>query len=276
MRLSMLIAEGGVAARREAEGLVREGLVTVNGTVADRPGQDVDPEQDHVKVRGKRLPQPRPPVTLALHKPAGCLTSRDDPQERPTVFDLLEGTRYHDRVEAVGRLDFGTEGLLLLTSDGELAHRLTHPRYHVAKVYRVKITGTLDDRKLALLRKGVPLQDGRTSPALVRVVEARERNTWLEMSVREGRNRLVRRMVEHVGHKVLRLRRVAVGRVRLADLPRGEYRLLRAEEVNGLWELTRGLGAEEFARALEGQRTRPPRPPGRKGRRKPRRGRRRR
>ncbi|MDP7110687.1 MAG: pseudouridine synthase [Myxococcota bacterium] len=276
MRLSKLIAARGVASRREAETLVREGVVTVNGTVADHPGQEVDPEQDHVKVRGKRLPPARPPVTLALHKPAGCVTTREDPQDRPTVFDLLDGTRYHGSVEPVGRLDFGTEGLLLLSSDGELAHRLTHPRYHVAKLYRVKITGTLNDRKLALLRKGVPLSDGRTAPAIVRVTEARERNSWLDVTVREGRNRLVRRMVEHVGHKVLRLKRTAVGRLRLADLPRGEFRTLAGDEVKLLWELTRGQGEEEFARALARQRSGRNEPPTRRSRRKPRpRGRRR-
>ena len=268
MRLSKLIAERGVASRREADQLVREGVVTVNGTTVEQPGHDVDPQRDHVKVRGRRLPEPQPHVTLALHKPAGCMTTRDDPEDRPTVFDLLEGTRYHKRVEPVGRLDFGTEGLLLMTSDGDLANRLTHPRYHVPKTYRAKITGTLTDKKLALLRKGVPLKDGRTSPAIVRVIEARERNSWIELTVREGRNRLVRRMATFVGHKVLKLKRTSFGGIRLADLPRGEFRVLSAQEVKGLREMTEGRGAEEFERALARQRAPRPRKPrrGQRGR----------
>ncbi len=268
MRLSKLIAERGVASRREADQLVREGVVTVNGATIEQPGHDVDPQRDHVKVRGRRLPEPMPHVTLALHKPAGCLTTREDPEDRPTVFDLIEGTRYHKRVEPVGRLDFGTEGLLLLTSDGDLANRLTHPRYHVPKTYRAKITGTLTDKKLALLRKGVPLDDGRTLPAMVRVREARERNTWLELTVREGRNRLVRRMVDFVGHKVLKLKRTSFGGIRLADLPRGEFRVLSSQEVKQLREMADGGGAEAFERALARQRAPRPKKPrrGQRGR----------
>lgn len=261
MRLSKLMAERGIASRREAEQLVRDGAVTVNGTTADHAGLEVDPQRDHVKVRGKRLPEARPHVTLALHKPAGCLTTREDPQDRPTVFDLLEGTRYHRRVEPVGRLDFGTEGLLLMSSDGELANRLTHPRYHVPKTYRAKITGTLTDKKLVLLRKGVPLPDGRSTPAVVRVVEARDRNSWIDVTVREGRNRLVRRMVSFIGHKVLKLKRTSFGGIRLGGLPRGEFRILTGEEVKHLREMADGRGAEQFERALERQRSGPtPRP----------------
>ena len=253
MRVSKLIAERGVASRREAERLVREGLVTVNGQVIEHPGHPVDPDTDHVKVRGRLLPARPSRIWLSMHKPAGVITSTRDPEGRETVTDLLYGTRFAGKVEAVGRLDFGTEGLLLLTNDGDLAQRLTHPRYHVPKTYLVKITGILDRKKLLLLRRGVPLEDGRTAPAVVRIVEARERNTWLRVVVREGRNRLVRRMFEFVGHRVLKLKRIALGGIELGDLPPREVRVLDGQEVLRLRAMTEGEGARVFQLELDRQ-----------------------
>jgi len=253
MRVSKLISERGVASRREAERLVQEGLVTVNGQVIEHPGHPVDPASDHVKVRGRLLPGRPTRIWLVMHKPAGIITSTRDPEGRETVSDLLDGTRYAGKVEAVGRLDYGTEGLLLLTNDGELAQRLTHPRYHVPKTYLVKITGSLDRKKLLLLRRGVPLEDGRTAPAVVQVKESRERNSWVRVVVREGRNRLVRRMFEFVGHRVLKLKRTALGGIELGDLPPREVRVLEGNQVQHLRAMTEGEGARYFQLELDRQ-----------------------
>jgi len=257
MRLSKLLADRGVASRREAERLVRQGLVTVNGAVVEHPAHDVDPERDHVKLRGRRLPDRVKRLYLAMNKPTATITSSHDPHDRKTVHDLLEGTRYEGKVEPVGRLDYGSEGLLLLTNDGDLAHQLTHPRFHVPKTYRVKISGDLDARKLRLLRKGVPLTDGRSAPAVVAVTQQRPRNSWLKVTVREGRNRLVRRMIEFVGHRVLRLKRVSFGGVELGDLPRGKTRVLSHGEVKLLREMVEGEGSRVFEAALKAQQDAP-------------------
>lgn len=268
MRLSKLLSDRGIASRREAERLVREGLVTVNGEVAEHPAHDVDPDRDHVKYRGRRLPKQAKRLYLAMNKPMATITANRDPQERRTIHDLLEGTRYEGKVEPVGRLDYGSEGLLLLTNDGDLAHRLTHPRYHVPKTYVVKITGNLDAKKLRLLRRGVPLKDGRSAPAVVTVTQDRTRNSWLRVVVREGRNRLVRRMVEFIGHRVLRLKRVSFGGVDLGELPRGDIRSLSHDEIQLLREMVEGEGGRVFEAALKRQEN-PPRPPPNKSRRKP-------
>ena len=270
MRLSRLIAQRGVASRREAERLVREGQVVVNGTVADHPGQDVDEERDHVKVAGKRLPPPAPTAVLLMHKPPGCVTTEKDPQERDTVIDVLEGTRWHGRVHPVGRLDYGSEGVLLLTNDGDLAYRLTHPRYHVPKEYLVKVTGDFDERKARSLRKGIPLEDGRTAPAGVEIVEARTRNTWVRLLIHEGRNRIVRRMMDFLGHRVLKLRRELFASVELGELPRGEYRVLDSKEVKELREAAEE-GVEQFQQRLKRMEARVNRParPRRRGSKRP-------
>ncbi len=275
MRLNKLLAERGVASRREADRIIGEGHVTVNGEVITATGHPVDVDGDHVKVRGKILPARPGRLMLAMYKPAGFVTTSHDPQGRSTVFDLLEDTRYHGAAQPVGRLDFGSEGLLLFTNDGELANRLTHPRYHVPKTYMVKITGSLDARKLALLRRGVPLSDGRTQPAVIEVKEDRVRNSWLRVVTREGRNRLIRRMIEHVGHRVLRLKRTAFGSVELGNLERGAFRVLPSQEVARLRALTEGEGEALFERWLVSQTARPvDRQPTRKRRgRKPRPGR---
>jgi 23S rRNA pseudouridine2605 synthase len=262
MRVTKLIAERGIASRREAERLIAEGAVTVNGQVLEEPGRVVDPQVDHVKVRGKRLPGKPRRIVLAMNKPVGCLTTTDDPEDRPTVVDLLDGSRYHGKVDPVGRLDFGTEGLLLFTNDGDLAHQLTHPSFKVPKTYKVKITGELTPKKLQLLRRGVPIEGGRTGPAVVIVTEARQRNSWLRITLCEGRNRIIRRMIEFVGHRVLRLRRTSIGGLELGGIVRGRYRLLDGAEVKGLQQMAEGEGATTFQKLLDRQAkgiSRPPR-----------------
>ena len=211
--LVKLLAERGVESRRGSERLIREGEVTVDGSVVTEPGARVDPSSQDIRIGGRRLP-PRPtPVHLVLHKPRGVMTTRNDPEGRSTVFDLLDGPA--SGLSAVGRLDYGTEGVLLLTNDGELGYRLTHPSYAVPKSYLAKVSGTPDARKIAQLVRGVKLEDGPTTPAIVEMVTSAGPSSWLLVLIQEGRNRIVRRMFDHIGHKVLKLKREYTFRYRV-------------------------------------------------------------
>lgn len=232
VRLQKLIAEAGIASRREAERLIEAGEVQVNGRVVRELGSRADPDRDHVKVRGRLLPRPAPKLHLALHKPAGYVTTMRDPEGRPTVADLVADVK--PRVYPVGRLDWDAEGLLLLTNDGELAVHLMHPRSGVPKVYEVKVKGMPDRAALARLAAGPRLDDGPTQPAFVRYLRPAEQNAWVEVTIREGRYRQVRRMCEAVGHPALKIRRIRFAGVALGDLPRGAYRPLTPAEVRRL------------------------------------------
>jgi len=231
-RLQKALARAGVASRRAAERLIRDGRVTVNGRVVDALGSKVDPERDVIKVDGRRVPAPPSRKTyLALHKPRGVLTTLEDPEGRATIRDLVPeaGTR----VFPVGRLDFHSEGLLILTDDGDLARALTLPRSHVLKTYHVKVQRSPTERSLERLRRGVSLDGRRTLPARVRILRPGE-NPWLEIAIVEGRNRQIRRMCLAVGHRVAKLRRVAIDGVTLGDLAPGEVRPLSRGEVQKL------------------------------------------
>jgi pseudouridine synthase len=206
--------------------------VSVNGRVVTELGTRADPLSDHIKVRGKLLPRPREHVYFAYHKPAGFVTTMSDPEGRPCVGDVVRAIG--QAVVPVGRLDFHSSGLLLLTNDGALCERLTHPRYHVEKAYRVKVRGTPDGHALQRLRAGLWLDDGKTAPASVRVEHGRDEKTWLELRLHEGRNRQVRRMLEAVGLRVEKLRRTVIGPLRLGSLGTGEIRPLTAKEVTSL------------------------------------------
>lgn len=233
--LVKILAERGVASRRGSEKLVRAGEVTVDGHVVDEPGALVEPGVQTILVGGEPLPARPKPVYLVLHKPKAVITSRTDPEERRTVFDVLE--EVHPSVASVGRLDYWTEGLLLLTNDGELAYRLTHPSYQVPKVYLVKVTGTPQPRKLKELERGVELEDGKTGPAAVEIVRTVGPSSWLLITLCEGRNRIVRRMVEDVGHRVLKLKRVGFGGISLKGLDVGATRELSRGEIDHLKRL---------------------------------------
>jgi 23S rRNA pseudouridine2605 synthase len=225
MRLAKYLAHSGVASRRAAEAIVGEGRVSVDGQVVLDPALDVGP-QSEVSLDGRLLEGPEPRVVYALNKPPGVLSTAFDPFERPTVVSLVPSAGL--RLYPVGRLDADSGGLILLTNDGELAHRLTHPRFEVAKTYRVTVAaGPLGWHALAMLREGVELEDGPTAPAEVR----RLSTDTLEITIREGRNRQVRRMCEAVGHPVVSLNRVAFGPLRLADLAPGAHRRLTDAEV---------------------------------------------
>lgn len=227
MRLAKFLATAGVASRRASEQLIRDGRVTVDGLTTTDPARDVGAEHV-VAFDGTTVAPVAERLVYAVNKPPGVVSTAHDPQGRPTVVSLVPSAL---RLYPVGRLDIDTTGLILLTNDGALANRLTHPRYEVPKAYRVRVWGApVSQRAVAALRAGVELDDGLTAPARVR------RMAWdtIELTIREGRNRQVKRMCEHVGHRVRSLQRVAFGPLTLADLPEGGHRLLGAAEVEGL------------------------------------------
>ncbi|MCX8116909.1 MAG: rRNA pseudouridine synthase [Desulfobacterota bacterium] len=231
-RIQKVIARAGVASRREAEQMILEGRVTVNGKVVEQLGFKVDPLKDHIKVDGKRLPAPEPKVTFLLYKPKGYLSTVRDPVGRPTVMDLMKGVRW--RVYPLGRLDFDAEGVLLMTNDGELFYRLSHPRFSIPRTYWAKVEGIPKERDLIRLRRGLHLEDGPAKALSVRVLRKTEKHCWIESVVTEGRNHLIKRMFLAIGHPVLKLKRVAFGPIQLGDLSPGQYRLLTSEELGRL------------------------------------------
>jgi 23S rRNA pseudouridine2605 synthase len=228
MRLAKYLAHAGVASRRAAETLIVAGRVRVDGELVRDPARDVD-EQNRVAVDGRELSGAEAPVVYALHKPLGTLSTAHDPGGRPTVVELIPERR---RLYPVGRLDADSSGLILLTNDGALANHLTHPRYEVPKTYRVRVTrAPVSERALSALRGGVELEDGPTAPASARRLRGGDE---LELTIREGRNRQVRRMCEAVGHPVLSLQRIAFGSLRLGALAVGEHRRLGERELEAL------------------------------------------
>ncbi len=225
----------GIASRRKAEEFIIEGRVTVNGETAAL-GTKADPSKDHIKVDGKLITRAEPKVYLMLNKPAGVVTSLSDPEGRPTVKDFLKGIKY--RVFPVGRLDYDSEGLLLMTNDGDLAHSVLHPSKKIPKIYLVKAQGIIDEAVMEKLRRGVRLEDGLTAPAKVKRIRQTGNNTWVEMIIYEGKKRQIRRMLESVCHSVIKLRRIGVDGLKLGDLKPGDIRRLTIEEIKRLKELT--------------------------------------
>jgi pseudouridine synthase len=222
-----------LASRREAEKWIQEGRVTVNGTVVRKLGSRADPLKDKIKVDGKLIRQPRHLYYL-FHKPTRMITSMRDPQGRPSVGQWLDWSGKSGRLFPVGRLDFNSSGLLILTNDGEMAQRLMHPRYGIKKSYRAKLSGCPSEEELNRLRRGIRLEDGITAPARVRVVEALKTNAWVEIEIGEGRYREVRRMFEALGYFVEKLIRIRMGPVRLGTLAPGAIRPLSPREVAAL------------------------------------------
>jgi 23S rRNA pseudouridine2605 synthase len=227
-RLQKLLAHAGVASRRRAEQLIREGQVTVNGAVVTELGTKADAERDHIKVGGKRINAPEKPVYLALNKPKNFVSTVSDPQGRPTVMNLLRGVKA--RVYPVGRLDYASEGLLLLTNDGEFARRIMAPATHVAKTYLVKTNGPLTSEQEKKFRAGVPLEGKRTAPAGLKMIQQAD-NPWYEVRLVEGRQNQIRLMFKHFGRLVEKLRRVKVGFLELGSLKPGEFRHLAPAEI---------------------------------------------
>ncbi|MGI6468944.1 MAG: rRNA pseudouridine synthase [Syntrophomonadaceae bacterium] len=237
MRLTKYIADSGIASRRRAEELIASGMVAVNGVTVTTVGVNVDPLHDKVSVNG-RLIKPRARVYLLLNKPGGYLSSVKDPHGRPTVVDLLKDV--DERVYPVGRLDLDTEGLLILTNDGEFMNLMTHPRYHIPKTYQAWVKGIIDDKDLKALGHGIELEEGMTAPASARMLRINNGCSLIELVLYEGRKRQVKRMLKAIGHPVLALKRTALGFLTLQGLAPGEYRHLLPEEVKKLTAMARG------------------------------------
>ena len=242
-RLQKILSTAGVSSRRASELLITGGRVTVNGETVTELGSKADPEVDDIRVDGRRIKAPAARRYILMYKPRGYITSRSDPQQRPTVIDLLIKGGVREYVYPVGRLDYESEGLLILTSDGELAERLMHPSHGVAREYQARVRGVPDREALERLSHGVVLDGRKTAPAQVtieRVIESPGGGAVLSIVLHEGRNRQVRRMCEAVGHPVIRLRRVRIGPIRDAHIRPGEFRDLDEREVAALKRAARG------------------------------------
>src|SRR5688500_13214360 len=266
IRLQKILSSAGIASRRTAETLIVEGRVTVNGTAVTELGSKADPDRDNIRVDGRRVKTPTRRRYILLNKPRGYITSRSDPQQRPTVIDLLTTGGVREYVYPVGRLDYDSEGLLLLTSDGELAARLTHPRHGVAREYQVRVRGVPDRHALERLARGIVLDSRRTAPAgvtLDKVLEGEDGpHALLSFVIHEGRNRQVRNMCDAIGHPVVRLKRVRIGPITDDRIRPGEFRDLSDREV-ALLRQASGDGRPVTAdRPRTAPAARPPRPSG--------------
>jgi len=229
IRLNKFLSQAGVASRRAADRLIEEGRVKVNGRVVQELGCKIDDQKDRVKIDGKKVEKDERLVYILLNKPAGYLVTLKDPFARPTVLDFLPSLK--KRVFPVGRLDSDSEGILLLTNDGELANRLTHPSYNIKKTYLVKIKGEPDLARLIKLEKGIFLDGEKTAPAKVVLLAHNPKKSLLKIEIHEGRKREVRRMCEAMGHKVLELRRIAFAGLTLGKLKSGQWRCLTGKEI---------------------------------------------
>ena len=228
-RLQKILSEMGVTSRRKAEDLILEGRVAVNGRIATI-GTKADPARDHIKVDGKLLIRRDPRVYIMFNKPRHVVTSLYDPEGRPTVKEFLKGVKY--RVFPVGRLDYDSEGLLLLTNDGDFAHTVLHPSKKISKTYLVKVKGVVEKEEIGKLEAGVKLADGITAPAKVKRIRKTEINSWLEITIYEGRKRQIRRMLEKTGHDVLKLKRIRIDGLQIGGLEPGAYRYLTPVEID--------------------------------------------
>jgi 23S rRNA pseudouridine2605 synthase len=244
-RLQKILSQAGVTSRRQAEKYIVEGRVSVNGAVVTELGSKADLERDHIKVDGRLIHAPKHQIYIALHKPNNTVTTVSDPQHRTTVMELLRGVK--ERVYPVGRLDYHSEGLLLLTNDGDLANAITSAATHLPKTYLVKANGALSTDQEEKFRQGVPLSGRRTMPAGLKMVHDAE-NPWYEVRLYEGRNNQIRLMFKHFGRLVEKLRRVRIGPIDLGALKPGEFRYLSAEELHKLQRAVRGGTKEPKAR----------------------------
>jgi 23S rRNA pseudouridine2605 synthase len=231
-RLQKLIAQAGLASRRAAEEMIRNGEVTVNGAIVTELGTKADPEKDHIKVRGKlintKLSGPREHAYILLNKPKGFLSTSSDPDGRPTVTQLVKG---FGRIYPVGRLDFNTEGLIILTNDGEFSNFVASSK-QIPKVYEVKVKGIPNANAINKLRRGIKLEDGfKTAPAEINALKSTDKNGWFELKLFEGHNQQIRKMFDAVGHSVVKLRRVAIGPITDPNLKVGQFRKLSRAEI---------------------------------------------
>jgi pseudouridine synthase len=237
-RLQKILSAAGIASRRAAEDYIVQGRVSVNGQTVTELGSKADPDTDDIRVDGRRIKTARRRLYILMYKPRGYITSRADPQRRPTVIDLLSKGGVRDYVYPVGRLDYESEGLLLLTSDGDLAARLTHPSHGIVREYHARVRGVPDRHAMERLAKGVVIDGRKTAPAEIELQKVAEGSDGdqaiLSIVIREGRNRQVRKMCEAIGHPVVRLRRVRIGPIADEHIRPGEFRELDAKEVAAL------------------------------------------
>lgn len=232
VRLQKYLAEAGIASRRKAEQFILEGKVSVNGKVVKEMGIKINPKKDVIEFNGKPVKKEQKMVYILLNKPSGYISTAKEQFDRPTVMDLLKGVE--GRVYPVGRLDNNTSGLLLLTNDGDFTYRVTHPKHELKKTYRAVVKGIPNEKKIESLRKGIEIEDYKTAPAKVRIVDKKKGTSVVEITIHEGRNRQVRKMLEAIGHPVIRLRRVAIGDIHINKLKEGTFRHLTAAERKSL------------------------------------------
>jgi len=229
MRVQKFLSEVGIVSRRKAEKLILEGRVTINGEIVRELWKQIDPEKDCIKLDNKIIKRKQKKIYILLFKPKGYVTTLKDEKGRPTVGDLLKDIKF--RVFPVGRLDYNTEGLLILTNDGDMAQIMSHPRYGLKKTYMAKVSGILNEKAINTLKKGVKLSEGKTRPANVKVIKTLKNSCWLEITIKEGKKRQIRRMFEMIGHPVRKLKRTKIGFLKLEGLLPGEYRYLSSSEI---------------------------------------------
>jgi len=231
-RLQKIISAAGIDSRRHAEKLITAGRVSVNGEVVTEMGIKADPQKDVIRIDGNTISIEKTNYYIALHKPAEYVTTMSDPQKRPTVVDLTRDVP--ERVYPIGRLDYESSGLLLLTNDGDFAQKIQHPRFQVPKTYRVKISGRLSSADLKQISKGISLPDGIFKPENLKVEKINDKSSWLSLTLREGKNRIIRRGFEAAGRQVTRLVRESIGNISLTGLKEGEWRSLSSREIHQL------------------------------------------
>ncbi|MDX9744926.1 MAG: pseudouridine synthase [Syntrophales bacterium] len=231
-RLQKIVSRYAQVSRRKAEAMIAEGRISLNGEIVSRMGVKADPLNDTIRLDGKRIISEGTPLYILLHKPSGYVTTLRDPENRPVVTDLVKGEG--ERLFPVGRLDYDSEGLLLMTNDGMFAQKIQHPRYGVPKRYRVRVEGHLTVEEIGRLRKGVRFEDGFFQPRDLRIEKRNERSLWVSLTIFEGKNRMIRKGFTSLRHDVQRLVRVAIGDVQLGSLRRGMYRHLTKKEIDSL------------------------------------------
>ncbi|MFP4697467.1 MAG: pseudouridine synthase, partial [Eubacteriales bacterium] len=231
VRLQKFLAEAGIASRRRSEMLITSGLVSVNNDIVTKLGTKIDPHKDVIRYKNKIINNNQKLIYLLLNKPVGYISSAKDPRNRKTVLDLINES---ERVFPVGRLDYNSSGLLIITNDGDLTYTLTHPKHHVPKTYKVKVKGRPEENKINVLRKGTDLGVYKISKCKIKFLVNSKDSTTYEVVLHEGKNRQIRRMFDYIGHSVISLKRICIGEIKLRDLKEGQYRRLTEKEVNYL------------------------------------------
>ncbi len=230
-RLQKYIARCGITSRRKAEELILQGYVKVNGLIVNELGSKIDPEQDIVEVNNKKINEKQEHIYIKLYKPEGYVTTVNDQFNRKTVLDLID---IKERIYPIGRLDYNTSGLLLLTDDGELANKLLHPKYHIYKTYEAVVKGIINEDSINKLRTGVFIEDYKTAPAKVKILNINRKDSIVQISIYEGKNRQVRKMFDSIGHPVIKLKRISFGDINLSELKTGQWKYLTNDEIKYL------------------------------------------